>query len=118
MTGLIIKLIVCPLIVGFASVLLPNVHYVNFIQPIIVGLVLAIAAHLMEVFLLREKTLTFSTVLDFAAAILIVYFVSMFLPGAEVTFFGAVITGFMLTLSEIPQHSYLVRSGKAKKSPA
>jgi hypothetical protein len=53
MTGLIIKLIVCPITVIFASYIFPNVGY-TYWQPIIVGLILAVAAHMMEVFLIKE----------------------------------------------------------------
>jgi hypothetical protein len=56
--------------------------------------------------------------MDFAAATLIVYFVSLFLIGAEVTFFGALLTRLLLTITEIFQHRYLIQSGRTRKSPA
>jgi uncharacterized membrane protein YeaQ/YmgE (transglycosylase-associated protein family) len=118
MTGLIIKLIVCPITVILASYIFPNVEYANLWQPIIVGLILAVSAHMMEVFLLKEGTFLTSTLMDFGAATLIVYFVSLFLVGTEVTFFGALLTGVLLTITEIFQHRYLIQSGRTRKSPA
>ncbi|MFC2947741.1 DUF2512 family protein [Virgibacillus sediminis] len=118
MTGLIMKLIICPITVTLASFIFPNVAYAALWQPVLVGLILAVAAHVMEMFLLKDGTLWVSTVMDFGAATLIVYFVSQFLAGAEVTFIGAVLTGILLTITEIFQHRYLIQSGKTKKSPA
>jgi uncharacterized membrane protein YvlD (DUF360 family) len=118
MTGLFVKIIMCPLVVALASYLLPNVNYASFYQPILVGLILAFAAHMMEVFLLRKETIIVSDIADIIAAALIVYFVSLFLPGAQVTFIGATITAIILGVTEIPQHRWLVRSGRTKKSPA
>ncbi|WLD91712.1 DUF2512 family protein [Alkalihalobacillus sp. AL-G] len=118
MTGLLIKLVVCPVTVLLAFFIFPNVDYTNLWQPIIVGLVLAIGAHLMEVFLLNEQTFRMSNVLDFFAAAIIVYFVSVMLPNAEVTIMGALLTATLLTLTEIPQHTYLIKTDKTRKSPA
>ncbi|WP_257348752.1 DUF2512 family protein [Pseudalkalibacillus decolorationis] len=118
MTGFLIKLVVCPIIVILAYLIFPNVDYANLWQAIVVGLVLAIGAHLMELFLLKETTMALSTIMDFVAAVIIVYVVSAFFPTAEVTFFGAILTAVLLTLTEIPQHSYLIKSGKTRKSPA
>ncbi|WP_199622686.1 DUF2512 family protein [Paenibacillus alkalitolerans] len=116
MAGLFVKLIVCPLTVILASYLFPNVNYTALYQPIIVGLVLAVAAHMMEVFLLKEGTFWLSTAMDFIAATLIVYFVSLF-QAANVTFFGAILTAILLTLTEIVQHRWLIRSGRTQKAP-
>ncbi|QGH33985.1 hypothetical protein GI584_08095 [Gracilibacillus salitolerans] len=118
MMGLIIKLIVCPITVIIASLIFPNVEYANLWQPIIVGLVLAVLAQMMEVMMLKEDTFVLSTVMDFVAATLIVYFISLFFVNAEVTFMGALFTGVLLAITEIPQHSYLIKSGKIAKAPA
>ncbi|MDR6225829.1 DUF2512 family protein [Desmospora profundinema] len=117
MAGFIVKLIVCPLTVIAASFLFPNVQYSAFYQPVIIGLILAAAAHMMEIFLLREETTIISTVLDFFAAALIVYVASMFFVGARVTFFGALLTALLLTITEIIQHRWLIQSGRTRKSP-
>lgn len=117
MSGFIIKLFVCPLTIFFAELVFPNVNYTAFYQPIIVGLVLAVSAHMMEVLLLKKGTFWISTILDFIAATLIVYFVSLF-QVATVTFFGSILTAFILTITEIVQHRWLIRSGRTQKSPA
>lgn len=116
MAGLLVKLIVCPLTVIFAAYIFLNVNYTVLYQPIIVGLILALSAHMMEVFLLKEGTFWMSTIMDFIVATLIVYFVSLF-QVATVTFFGAILTALVLTLTEIVQHQWLIRSGRTQKSP-
>ncbi|XEC96648.1 DUF2512 family protein [Paenibacillus tarimensis] len=117
MAGLLVKIIVCPLTVMFAAYIFPNVNYTAFYQPIIVGLILAGAAHMMEVLMLKRGTFWTSTVLDFIAATLIVYIVSLF-QTATVTFFGAVLTAILLSLTEIVQHRWLIQSGRTRKSPS
>lgn len=116
--GLIVKLFVCPLTVIASDLLFPNVNYSNIYQPIIVGLVLAVMAHIMDVLLLKRGTFWMSNISDFIAATLIVYVVSLFFSGAVVTFFGAILTGLLLAFTEYVQHLWLLRSGKTKKSPA
>jgi hypothetical protein len=116
MTSLWMKVVLCPLIVGISSLLFPNVYFNSLWQPIIVGLILAASGYLLEIVLLREKTMRLSLVLDFIASILIVYFVSLFLQGAVVTLLGAILTAVILTLPEIPLHRYLINSGKTNKA--
>jgi hypothetical protein len=117
MLGLIIKLVICPFTVWFASIIFPNVNYTALYQPIIVGLILAVSAHMMEILLLKRGTFWVSTVADFMAATLIVYFVSLF-QVATVTLFGAILTAILITITEIIQHRWLIQSGRTKKSPA
>jgi hypothetical protein len=112
------KLVICPLTVIIAAFLLPNVNFANLFQPIIVGLVLAGAGVMMEYFFLKEGTLWLSTGMDFVASVLIVYFVSLFFVGALVTFFGAILTGLLLAVTEYFTHRWLIQTGKTQKSPA
>ncbi|WP_240377130.1 DUF2512 family protein [Bacillus piscicola] len=117
MVGLFVKLIVCPLTVIIAWLIFPNVSYTELYQPIIVGFILAAAAHMMEIFLLRNGTFWLSTVVDFFVASFIVYFVSLF-QQTQVTIIGAFITGALLTINEIFQHRWLINSGRTKKAPS
>lgn len=116
MTGIMMKIIICPLVVGLSAFIFPNVSYSQFYQPIIVGVILAVAGHLMELILLREETIIINDVVDFIASVIIVYFVSNLFLGAAVTFFGAILTAIFLTITEIPTHRWLVRSGRAEKT--
>ncbi|MBM7583620.1 ribose/xylose/arabinose/galactoside ABC-type transport system permease subunit [Bacillus pakistanensis] len=43
MTSLWLKIILCPLIIGISSLLFPNVNFTTFWQPVLIGLVLAVA---------------------------------------------------------------------------
>lgn len=117
MTGFIMKIILMPLVVAICSGIFGNVDYVSWYQPIVVGLVLAVIGQLLEVMMLRRSTTFITDIIDFIAATLIVYYVSQYLNGAFVTFWGAVLTALIITLIEIPVHRWLVRSSRAEKSP-
>lgn len=118
MTGFIMKIILLPLVVAICSGIFGNVDYVSWYQPIAVGIVLAIVGQLMEVMMLRRNTTVMTDIADFIVAAILVYFVSQFLDGARVTFWGAILTALVITLVEIPVHRWLVRSGRAEKSTA
>ncbi|WP_164668804.1 DUF2512 family protein [Virgibacillus doumboii] len=115
MTGLIVKLIICPISLFLASWIFPNVDFGYWYQPIILGVVLAFAGYFMERAMLREETNWLSVFMDFIASTLIVYFGSMFLVDTEVTFFGAILTGALLAVTEIFQHNWLLGSGRIEK---
>ncbi|WP_026701485.1 DUF2512 family protein [Salibacterium aidingense] len=117
MIGLIIKIFICPITVLISSFIFPNVNFENLWQPIIVGLILAVCAHVLEIFILKEGTFWFSSIVDFIAASIIVYVVSLFFTTATVTIFGAFLTGLLLSITELAQHNWLIKSGKTEKSP-
>lgn len=117
MLGLIIKLFVCPITVLIATLLFTNVFYNTITQAIIVGLVIAVAGHMMEVLILKRGTFWLSTIVDFVAAAFIVYIVSNFFTTAAVTVGGALLTALLLSFTEVIQHSWLINSGRTEKSP-
>ncbi|MGE4284915.1 MAG: DUF2512 family protein [Clostridia bacterium] len=116
LTGFIMKLIMCPLIVVIYDALLNNVNYASIYQSIGIGIFLAVLAHMMEVLILREGTFWISTIVDLVAAFGIVYLSQFVLRGAAVTFTGALIISLLLTISEYFQHLFLVNTGKTRKS--
>lgn len=118
MTGFIVKIFMCPIIVIISAYLFANVNYPAIYQPIIVGLVLAVVGHMMELMLLRRGTFWVSTIADFVASTLIVYFVSLLFAGTYVSFLGAVLTAVLLSISEYFQHLWLLGSGRTQKTPA
>lgn len=110
LTSFLLKIIALPLIIGLASYILPNVHFTNFWQPVILGVVLAIIGTLMEGILLRTNTVTLSTVLDFIVATIVLYFgATFFTDAAYITFAGAVITALIIGIAEHFTHRYLMR---------
>lgn len=111
------KIIMCPLVVILASYLFPNVNYSALSQPIVVGLVLALAGTMMEYLFLREGTLWMNTGMDFVASSVIVYFMTLFFIGARVTVLGAILTGLLLAITEHFTHVYLIQSSKTRKIP-
>lgn len=114
MTGFLIKLVVCPSVVYLADLLFTQVNFTEPYQPLIVGLVLAIATHAMELALLRPGTVWLSTLVDFAAAAAIV-FLGGYLLDARITVTGALLTAGMLAVTEYFQHIALNTSGKTVK---
>ncbi|MFD1706905.1 DUF2512 family protein [Siminovitchia sediminis] len=115
MLNLLMKLIICPIIVAFAGSMLTNVNFSNAWQPIIIGFTLAVAGHLLEWALLSESTYLLSAAADFVFSFFIVYALSYFFFTAEVTLMGAAITALLLTLVELFVHTWLIRSGRARK---
>ena len=116
MAGFLVKLIICPLTVLAADILFPQVYYPSVFQAILVGVILAVGAYAMEVLLLKRGTFWISTAVDFIAATLIVFVVSLLLPGARVTLLGAIMTALLLSITEYVQHLWLIESGRTKKS--
>lgn len=112
MTGFIVKLIVCPIGIVLASWIFPNVNFANWYQPIILGVILTCIGYFMEVLMLREDTNWLSTAADFVVASVVVYFGAMFF-NADVTFWGAILTGLLIAVTEIFQHYWLLGSGRA-----
>lgn len=82
---------------------------------IIVGLILAFAAHMMEILVLKKGTFWISTIADFIAAFAIVYLSQFLLRNVSITFLNTSLTALLLTVTEYFQHNYLIKSGKTKK---
>ncbi|MCH5138249.1 DUF2512 family protein [Clostridiaceae bacterium UIB06] len=116
MTGIIIKIIIYPFILIVSDYLFTDVYYSYIYQPIFITFVLAIAANLMELSLLKPGTLLISTAADFLLAFVIVYFSQFILPGSRLTLIGAALTATLLALAEYFEHLYLIKSGKTQKS--
>ncbi|MFC4077709.1 hypothetical protein [Salinithrix halophila] len=115
MAGLIAKLIICPLVVWISMFLFEGVYYPNWVQPIIVGIILAVLAHFMEVLFLRRGVFWINNSMDFVAAVLVLLFSGTFFEGARVTMTGALLTAFILAVTEYFQHLWLLKSGRTYK---
>lgn len=109
------KVIMCPLALIISDLLFEQVNYRNYYQAIVVGLILAVSAHFMELLILRRGTVWFSLAADVMAATLIVYFISNLFYGARVTFLGAIFASLLIGVTEYVQHIYLTQSGKTRK---
>ncbi|HEX7064864.1 MAG TPA: DUF2512 family protein [Bacillales bacterium] len=118
MTSFILKIIACPLILIFAMYMLDNVDYGSIWQPIVVGVVLALVGVAMEYMILKEGSLWISTIADFVVSVIIIWVLSNVFDGANVTFWGAVITSIIIGVMEYFVHRYLIASGKTKKVTA
>ncbi|WP_285719726.1 DUF2512 family protein [Pelosinus sp. IPA-1] len=116
MTGLIMKLIACLILIVLATQLLPQIYYPTIYQAIGVGIVLALMAHVMELFVLREGTFWISTVADFVVAAVLLYFSQSFIQSSYVTISGAIITAAVLSVIEYFVHAYLILSRKVSST--
>lgn len=115
MTGLVVKLLVCPIGIMIASWIFPNVNFSSWYQPILIGLALAVVGYVMELLFFREDTKWLMLFLDFILTTAGVYFGAMLFIGADVTFWGAVLTGILIAVTEIFQHNWLLASGRVRK---
>lgn len=115
MTGLLIKLIVFPVTIYLSGVFFREVNFSAIYDPIIIGLVLAVGAHMMEVWILKPGTLWINTLIDFIAAIGLVYLLGLALPGVQITLIGAINTGLMIIFTEYAQHLWLIWQNKTRK---
>src|SRR5690606_32185682 len=98
MVGLLVKLIASPITLLIASFLFQDVYYSSFYQPILVGLVLAVVGHLLELYLLKETSFWFMLLMDFVTAAFIIYISSFFFPYAQITWTGAFLAAFLIAL--------------------
>lgn len=115
MTGLLIKIILCPIVIILSDYLLPSVNYFSIYQQIGVGIVLALSSHYIEVLFLQRGSFWISNTLDFIAAFLIVYFGQYVLRGSSIEYIGAIYAALILTATELVQHLYLIRLREADK---
>lgn len=115
MLNLIQKIIITPIVLLIAANMLTNVNYLYAYQPVVIGVTLAVAGHLLEWALLSRNTFWLSTIADFVSSTLIIFILSYFFAGAEVTFLGATVVALFLTVIEFFVHMWLIRSGRAVK---
>jgi hypothetical protein len=115
LTGFIMKLIICPAILVLSDFIFGNVNYAGIFQPIVSGVVLAALAHVLELIILMRRTLWVSTAADFAAAFIFIYFSQFFLPGANITYVGALLAATLLSVTEYFQHLFLIQKNKTRK---
>ena len=116
MTGLIIKLIACPLAVEAEAEFQPNVNYLSLYQPVAVGALIAVAGQLAENLLLRGSLLI-NLLVDFFVAMVAVYCSQFFFPDTYVTWGGASITAYLVALAEGLSHLFRLEAWHTGKDP-
>jgi len=110
--NLLVKIITCPAVVWASAVLLKQVDYASFAQILGVGWVLALIGYGADQFMLGDEnpntTRTWTALLlDLAAGTLVVWLSVGVLPGARVSFTGALLTGVLLAAVEYITHRWL-----------
>lgn len=116
MKGLFVKLIACPTIVYTSGLIFTQVYFPAWYQPVLLGIVLAVMAHVMEMVLFHPGRVWVMTALDFMGAAVLVYAAGLVFPAASITVIGAVLTALLLAISELIQHMWLV-SSEAVRDP-
>jgi hypothetical protein len=116
MDGLWMKLIICPLLILFIDAISGDVYYSSWFPAVVVGLILAVAGHLLELMFLRRGTLWTSTILDFLGASAIVFLSQFLIYNTYVTVVGAMLTASFFAIAEYFMHGWLIRSGRTRKA--
>ena len=112
MTGLIIKVFAFPLVIFLSDYFLPAIRYTSLYQPVFIGIALALVAHMLEKVILKRGTLWLSTIADFLIALPIIYFSQFLFPHSLITWTGAALAAFLLSLAEILVHLFLIYTGR------
>jgi len=104
--NLLMKLIAAPLVVWLSSYMFPGLFYTSVWQPLIVGLVIAIAGRIIETVTLVRGTAWLNVLLDIAVATGIIYFSAYFFTGASIEFLAAFFTAAVIGVAEYAIHWY------------
>lgn len=115
MTSFIIKLIMNPIALWLSALLFDGFEFARWYQPIVLGAIIAVAGTVLEVLFLKRGTLWISTILDWGAITLIVYYITPYFDGAIVSFMGALLTGLLFTFAEYFLHRFLLAAGLTQK---
>lgn len=105
------RFVLCPLLVALGDAIFPvSVIYANQGQWVITGAILAALGIAMDMTLLDRLGHVGAYAADTLAATLVIWFSQRFLPGAAITFGGALGTGLLLGLSEVAMHRWVQAS--------
>ncbi|MDA8353054.1 MAG: hypothetical protein M0Z65_07695 [Firmicutes bacterium] len=115
MTGWILKLIICPIVILLSDFMFSDLSYPSPYSVVLTGAILALANHFMEVAMLRPGTFWISNMMDFLTSVTIISVSSWMIPGARAALPGILLTAFLLTVTEYFQHLWLLRSDKTEK---
>lgn len=116
MTSLILKLIIYPLTIFFSNYIFTSINFAYTYQWILLGIILAVVSHILDLFFLRPRMLWMNNLLDFFAAVAIIYVSQFIFAGETITLLGASLVAVLLNVIELLQHLYLIKSGKTKKT--
>lgn len=114
MTGLLLKVLICPSIIILADWLSPHIQYTALHQPLVVGLARAFLAHIGELMFLRPGRLWLASLSDFIGSSILIYTSQYAFPGVSISVMGAIVTGLAIGISEYFQHRYLLSTGKTR----
>ena len=115
MFNLFLKILLCPGVIFLADVISPAVNYSSGWHIISTGLFMAILGYMMDALLLMNIGSEVEAVIDTTAAVIVVYLSQVFSGETVVTFFGALLGGGLLGLSEYITHRLILGDGYREK---
>ncbi|GAA4711650.1 hypothetical protein [Brevibacillus fulvus] len=109
MSGLVLKLIIVPALVLFLDFLIGPVFYPAFVQTILIGIMLAVVGHFVEILFLRPGRLWATTIVDVMLYTALLMLSPFAFDGARVTLDGALLLASLLGIAEYLYHQWIVR---------
>ncbi|HWP96690.1 MAG TPA: hypothetical protein VN426_07545 [Syntrophomonadaceae bacterium] len=104
-----LKVILVPSMFFLAQILFKNqVQIPIAYYTLSLGLLMAVAAIVIEVLYLDKKNLYFTSGIDFVAATTLVYISHWVFKGSNITFTGALLTGLLVLIVEFGQHVWML----------
>lgn len=105
MISFIIKLIVTPLLILLATRVSTEIEYPLLYQPILIGLILAGIGQIMELKLFETRLVSLCLLIDFTAAVGIIYISQFLFNNSLITPKATLMTSVIFLLSEYFQIS-------------
>lgn len=113
MTGLMIKLIICPIMLIVSNYLFDL--QLTIIQGSIVGVTLAVFLHIIESIILNKNRIWINTIGDFITTGILVYLSQFIFRNTSIDAIKASLTAAFLTVTEYFQHIFHMETANAKK---
>lgn len=115
MTSFLLKIVMNPIGLWLSAILFDGLVFGSWVQIVILGFILAVSGTLLELMFLKRGTLWISTILDWGAITLLVYFITPLFDEAGVSFTGALLTGLLFAFVEYFLHRFLLTAGLTRK---
>lgn len=113
-----LKVILVPSMFFLAQILFKSqVQFPLMYYTLSLGLLMALAAIVIESMYLNAKSLYFTSGIDFVAATCLVYASHWVLKGTHITLAGALLTGLLVLIIEFGQHVWMLRTGQVWVKP-
>lgn len=110
-----IKIFLFPLVLIFMSGFTPGFTFLNLVQPIALGLIIAVISVGLDYYWTGKYSLWFMTLIDFVVFVLLIE-ASNIVDSINIFPLATVLTGLLLAIGEFVLHRYLIRRGDASET--